>query len=98
MVLHVPSALSQYVVVVVGDTTGEAPDIAYVPPQETVYHFHIAPSVLRLPPVMFKVADVVVQMVKALEPAETAGVDKVFTVMVLLTQVVVLHVPSALSQ
>ena len=49
VVLHVPSALTQYVVVNSGETESEAPEISKVPPQNPEYHIHLAPEP-RTPP------------------------------------------------
>ena len=54
---QVPSALSQYVVVLAGFTTGAAPEVVYVPPHELTYHFHVAPSEPKLPPVIPRVEE-----------------------------------------
>jgi hypothetical protein len=54
VVLHVPIALIQYVVVVVGVTTFEVPDPPDVPPHEPRYHNQLAP-VPRLPPYKLRV-------------------------------------------
>ena len=68
-----------------------------MPPQDTVYHFHTAPSVLKLPPVIPSVEDEPAQIVEGLEEAEPGITDKGFTVTVVLTHNVVLQVPSALT-
>ena len=82
-------------VVDAGLTTGEAPDVEYAPPHEPVYHFQIAPSVLRLPPVILKVVDAPTHIVDGDEPAEVAATDNGCTVTVVFTHDVVLHKPSA---
>ena len=71
--------------------------MAYVPPQDTVYQFHIAPSLLKLPPVRLSVEDEPIHIVGGFADAEVGTTDNVLTVTVVLTQVVVLHVPSALT-
>ena len=69
-----------------------------MPPQEPEYHFHTAPSVLRLPPVMLIVDEDPVQIEVGLDKAEVGTVDNGLTVIVVLIHNVVLHVPSALTQ
>ena len=71
--------------------------MAYVPPQDTVYHFHIAPSLLKLPPALLSVDEDPAQIVAGFTDAEVGATDNGLTVTVVLTQVVVLHVPSALT-
>ena len=84
-------------VVDAGETVTEAPEVTYAPPHEPVYHFQIAPSVLRLPPVMLNVVDAPTHIVDGEEPAEVPATDNGFTVTFVFTHVVVLHVPSALT-
>lgn len=91
-----PSALTKYVVVVVGLTEIEVPLPSGVPPQETLYHCQLAP-VSSEPPVSVKVAG---------EPGQT-GSTEAFTlvgavlpgtaVMVICAQVVVLQAPEAFT-
>ena len=73
--LQVPSALTQYVVVEAGLTAGAAPEVTYVPAQEVVYHFHVAPSVLRLPPVIESVVEAPTHIVDGDEEAEVGATD-----------------------
>ena len=73
----------------------DAPLPEDVPPHEPVYHCHVAP-VPKVPPDSVKVIAMPGQTVSEGDPEtnETA-VDKAFTVIVALTQVVVLQVPCA---
>ena len=66
-----------------------------MPPQETVYHFQIAPSELRLPPLNPSVDVAPTQITDGVDKAEVAIVDNGLTVIKVLTHVVELHVPSA---
>ena len=68
-----------------------------MPPQDTVYHFHIAPSLLKLPPVRLSVDEEPMHTVKGFAVAEAGTTDNGLTVTAVLTHVVVLHVPSALT-
>ena len=56
VVLHIPSALTQYIVVLAGLTVDEVPELINVPPQETVYQYQLA-AVPRLPPVILKLEE-----------------------------------------
>ncbi len=49
MLLQVPSALTKYVVVELGETVILVPEPAEVPPHDDVYHLQLAP-VPKLPP------------------------------------------------
>ena len=69
----------------------------YIPPQELMYQFQIAPSEPKLPVVIPSVEDEPEQIGDK-EEAEVGAVDEVFKTTVVLTQVVVPHVPSALTQ
>jgi hypothetical protein len=96
VLLQVPSALTKYVVVAVGDTVILVPVPDAEPPQDDVYHFQLAP-VPKVPPLMLKVVFCPLQIV--LVPViEVAGTDVSFTVTVTLLQMVLLHVPSALTK
>lgn len=97
VVLHNPSALTQYVVVTVGFTTGAAPDAATVPPQDTVYHTQFA-DVPKLPPVILRVEDASLQIYDGPAIALVGITDKLLTTTVTEAQYVVLHVPSALTK
>jgi hypothetical protein len=92
-----PSALTQYVVVPPGLTTGDEPEVKYVPVQETVYHFQVAPSVPKLPPIIPRVEDEPEQ-IGDVEEADVGAIDEVVTTTVVLAQVVVRQGPSALTQ
>jgi hypothetical protein len=73
VLLQVPSALTKYVVVAVGDTVMLAPVPADVPPHDDVYHFQLAP-VPKLPPLTDSVVFLPRQIV--LVPLiEVAGTD-----------------------
>ena len=97
VVPQTPSALSQYVVVLAGLTTGAAPEVKLVPAQEPIYHSHVAPSEPKLPPFIPKVEGEPEQ-IGDIEEAELGIVEEVLTTTVVLTQVVVPQLPSALSQ
>jgi hypothetical protein len=56
VVLHVPSALTKYVVEATGETVIDDPDPTALPPQDALYHLQVAP-VPRLPPFTDKVVD-----------------------------------------
>ena len=62
-----------------------------------MYHFHVAPSVLKLPPVIPRVDEEPAQTGEV-EVAAVGAVDKALTVTVVLAHPVVLQVPSALTQ
>ena len=63
-----------------------------------MYQVQIAPSVLRLPPARLSVVEAPIHIVDGDELAKVAATDIGLTIIVVLTQVVVLHVPSALTQ
>ena len=84
-------------VVTVGDTTGELPDTKNVPVQEPVYHFHDAPEP-KVPPVIPRVELAPEQIVAGETVTLAATTDKEFTVIAVLTQLVVEQVPMALTQ
>jgi hypothetical protein len=68
---------------------------ADVPPQLPVYHFQLA-DVPRLPPLKLSVRLPPKQNVEEPEEfIEIAGTDVSFTVIVMLLQILLLHVPSA---
>ena len=93
VLLQVPSALTKYVVVAVGDTVMLAPVPADVPPHDDVYHLQLAP-VPRLPPLTDSVVFFPRQIV--LVPLiEVAGNEVSCTVILILLQIVMLFVPSA---
>jgi hypothetical protein len=96
VLLQVPSALTKYVVVAVGDTVMLAPVPADVPPHDDVYHFQLAP-VPRLPPLTDSVVFLPLQIV-VVPVIEVAGTDVSCTVTVTLLQMVLLQVPSALTK
>ena len=80
-----------------GDTSELLPVPAKFPPHEPEYHFQIAP-IPKVPPVELNVVVDPGQMADGEEEAARGEVDTVFTIMVLLTQFVELHVPSALRK
>ena len=84
---------------VIAGVTIKLPEVepTNVPPQLTVYHFHNAPSVPRLPPVVPKVEEEPEQ-IGEVEVAVVGAVEVVLTTTVTLAQVVVPQVPSALTQ
>jgi hypothetical protein len=62
VVLHVPMALTKYVVLLPGETVTEFPVPTNVPPQLPLYQFHAAP-VPKLPPLTVSVVELPLQMV-----------------------------------
>ena len=96
VVLHIPSALAKYDVVIVGKTVILVPVPAMVPPHEAVYHLQDAP-VPRLPPTTLKTVESPLHIVVVPE-IEEAGVEGVFAVTVTCKQAVLPHVPSALTK
>ena len=96
VVLHVPSALTQYVVVEPGETPIELPVPISPLPQPLEYQFHEAlvpndppttDNIVAPPQVGFTLADIL-----------AGAVDDEFTVIVSEAQAVVLQVPDALTQ
>ena len=79
-------------------TTGAEPEVIYVPPHETVYHFQAAPSEPNDPPVIPSVEEPPVHIVEGEAEADTGAVDNEFTVTVVLAHEVVLQEPSALTK
>ena len=67
------------------------------PLQELLYHFQLA-LLPRLPPLTLSVILLPLQTESTVAEIEVGAVEKVFTLMVLLIQAVVLHVPSALTK
>jgi hypothetical protein len=82
------------VLVDVGVTTRLSPVPSAVPPQELLYHFQLA-LLPRLPPPMRSLLLLPGQTESALATTLLTAVEKVLTLMDLLAQLVVLHVPSA---
>ena len=74
----------------------DVPFPAEVPPHETVYHCHVAP-VPNVPPVNDNVDEAPGQIAVGNAFADNAAVEVVFNVTVVLTQVVLPQVPSALT-
>jgi hypothetical protein len=96
VLLQVPSALTKYVVVAVGDTVMLAPVPADVPPHDDVYHLQLAP-VPKLPPFTESVVFLPRQIV--LVPViEIAGAEVSCNVTEIERQMVLLQVPSALTK
>lgn len=95
VVLVMPSALTQYVVVVVGFTVRLLPDDIRVPPHELVYHLQVALKP-RLPPEGVNVVDLPLQRVSDVDAAIPVGLlEESRTNMVFDMQMVLLHRPSA---
>ena len=78
----------------VGKVVILTPEPAYVPPQEPVYHTHIAP-VPRLPPFLLTKAPEPIHIVPGRTDTESGTTEFVFSVTVVLLQAVVLHAPCA---
>ena len=74
----------------------DVPFPAVVPPHETVYQCHVAP-VPNVPPVNDNVDEAPVQTEVDDAFADDAALEVVFNVTVVLTQVVLPQVPSALT-
>lgn len=82
--------------VTAGETTIDDPVPSSVPPHEPLYQVHTAP-VPNDPPETLRVAFPPWQIVGELAVADVGAAELAFTVTVTLAQVVVLHVPSALT-
>ena len=74
----------------------DVPFPADVPPHETIYHCHVAP-VPKVPPVNVIVEGTPEQTPVGEAFADDAAIDVVFNETVVLTQVVIPQVPSALT-
>ena len=94
--LHTFSALTKYIVVVVGDTVTMESFPSYVPPQVPLYQLQTEPTP-NDPPVSNKVVDDPEHIVDGVPDAIVAGVELVFNVILVLIQFVVLHNPSPLT-
>ena len=81
-------------VVTEGFTEIEFPVPTSVPPQDPLYHFQLA-LLPKVPPCRVSVTLLPVQIESAEVVIEVGAVERVFTFIALLTQAVVLHVPSA---
>ena len=94
--MHIPSALTKYVVVETGIVARLFPDPTCKPPQDPAYHCQDAPDPVNPPPneraVIFPG-----HMVSGEAMALVAAIELSSTVIVLLTQIVELHSPSALN-
>ena len=97
VVLHEPSALTQYVVVTVGLCVIEAPELIKFTPQDPVYHFQSDPSPDN-PPIIKIVDDEPEHIEEGDAKAEEAEIEVEFTTIVVLTHAVVLQNPSAVTQ
>ena len=75
-----------------GESDCGAPDPAKVPPQDPVYQFQLAKDP-KFPFVKIKVEETPEHIDDGEADTEVAEVDTVFTTTVVLTHVVVLHVP-----
>ena len=80
----------------VGETVIDVPFPADVPPQELVYHCHVAP-VPNVPPVIDNVEASPEQISVGFAEAKAAVTDVVFSVTDVFTHVVVLQSPWALT-
>lgn len=97
VVLHDPTALSQYVVVLVGLNDGDDPDFTRVPPHEPVYQYHEA-FVPSDPPVIENVEVPPIQIIEEDGVMLPGEVERVLTVIRTERHPVVLQVLSALHQ
>jgi len=95
VVLQEPSALAQYVVVTVGVTFTDAPEISYVPPQDTEYQLKLDPET-REPPVSASVLELPEQSIAGVAVTTVGAI--LLIVIVMLKHVVVLQEPCALTQ
>lgn len=96
VILHAPSARTQYVAVFVGFTEMVFPVANGVPPHEPVYQFHAAP-VANEPPLILKLV-LFPKHIFEVPVIELAAVEVSFvTVTTTFLQIVVLQVPSALT-
>ena len=73
------------------------PEPTAAPPHELVYHFQLA-LLPRLPPLTLSVTLLPLHMESIVAVMEAGAVDRLLTLMVLFTQIVVLQVPSALTK
>ena len=80
----------------VGEITGDVPEVIYVPPQELLYQSQAAP-VPKFPPVILNVLVAPVHKVDGVAMAEVAAVEMELTVTITETHVVVLQDPVALT-
>ncbi len=94
VVSQVPSARTKYVVVAEGVTLILLPLPTAVPPQELLYHFQSA-LLPRLPPFTLRVTLEPMQTESAEAVMDVGAVEKVLTLMNLLTHAVLLQLPSA---
>ena len=97
VVLQVPSARTKYVVVINGFTASVGPELIKVPPQEVAYQFQLAPAP-KLPPATDNMLRSPGQTVEGELIAAAGAAERFSTRIVILTQLVVLQVPSALTK
>ena len=81
VVLQTFSALTKYVVVIVGYEFNVAPEPSKLPPQEPEYQYQLAPEP-KLPPVWVRDVKAPEQTFDGEAAAETAATDKVLIVTV----------------
>jgi hypothetical protein len=81
-------------VVTVGDTFNVLPEPIEVPPHVPAYHFQLAP-VPKVPPLTVRTTSVPVQVVSSEALMLLAANESAFSVIILLTQAVLPHIPSA---
>jgi hypothetical protein len=96
VLLQIPSALTKYVVVVLGFCVIDAPDPSKVPAQLLLYHFQLAPEP-SWPPLILNVELLPWQIVE-MPLTELAGNDESWTRILMFLHAVVLQVPSALTK
>jgi hypothetical protein len=97
VVLQIPSALTKYVMLVVGLTTKGIPFPSVKYPHEPEYQYQSAPAPAE-PPEIFSIVEEPSHIVVWTEVAEITGEEFEFTVMLILMHDVVLHEPSALTK
>ena len=98
VVLHVPTALTKYVVLTVGDTEKEPVEllVTTVPVQDPESNCQVAP-LPKDPPLTVRVVGEPLHIVVGLAVKEVGAVELLFTVTVTEAQVVVLQVPTAFT-
>ena len=94
---QIPSALTKNVVLTDGVTVIAEPFPRIVPPQEAEYQNQFAPDP-KNPPETDNIEDTPGQTEEGVEADDKAGIEKLFTIINLLKQNVVLQIPSTLMK